>query len=103
MIRDPEVQLLADCERRYQLHRAFGSGLGMDTSVSFFTLGKRFTDLRSRRGATWDRVFMGTPWGRRYRDTAWLSVSPTDVHPRMNTCGGDLSAAMHRLRTLGSP
>ena len=70
--------LLADCERRYQLRRAFGDGFGIDTSVSFFTLGKRFTDLRSRRASTWNRVFMGTPWGRRYRDMdlSWLSDMP---------------------------
>ena len=70
--------LLADCERRYQLRRAFGQGMGLDTSVSYFTLGKRFTDLRSRRDETWDRVFMGTPWGRRYRgmDLSWLRDMP---------------------------
>ena len=70
--------LLADCERRYQLRRAFGDGFGIDTSVSFFTLGKRFVELRSRPEATWDRVFMGTPWGRRYRDLdlSWLRDMP---------------------------
>ena len=70
--------LLADCERRYQLRRAFGDGFDIDTSVSFFTLGKRFVDLRSRPEATWDRVFMGTPWGRRYRDMdlSWLRDMP---------------------------
>ena len=70
--------LLADCERRYCLRRSFGKGFGIDTSVSFFTLGQRFTDLRSRREETWDRVFMGTPWGRRYRgmDLSWLSDMP---------------------------
>ena len=70
--------LLADCERRYRLDRAFGKGFGIDTSVSFFTLGKRFTDLRSRPEATWNRAFMGTPWGRRYRgmDLSWLRDMP---------------------------
>ena len=34
------------------------------------------------------------------RDTAWLSVSPTDVHPWMDEHGGDLRTAMRRLRTL---
>ena len=34
------------------------------------------------------------------RDTAWLSVSPTDVHPWMDAYGGDLAAAIRRLRTL---
>lgn len=34
------------------------------------------------------------------RDTAWLSVSPTAVHPWMEEFGGDLRAAMVRLRTL---
>ena len=70
--------LLADCERRYQLRKAFGKGTGIDTSVSFFTLGKRFIDLRSRPELTWDRVFMGTPWGRRYRDMdlSWLRDMP---------------------------
>ena len=38
--------------------------------------------------------------GAEGRDTAWLSVSPTNVHPWMNAYGGDLSTAMHRLRTL---
>ena len=42
--------------------------------------------------------------GAEGRDTAWLSVSPADVHSWMNTYGGDLGTAMHRLRTLvGSP
>ena len=76
--------LLADCERRYWLRKDFGDWTAVegatpiDTSVSFFTLGKRFTDLRSRPEATWDRVFMGTPWGRRYRDMdlSWLRDMP---------------------------
>ena len=71
--------LLADCERRYQLRRAFGRGLGIDTSVSFFTLGKRFTDLRNRPEDSWvRRAFLGTPWGRRYRDMdlSWLRDMP---------------------------
>ena len=34
------------------------------------------------------------------RDTAWLSVSPTNVHPWMDEHGGDLRTAMRRLRTL---
>lgn len=38
--------------------------------------------------------------GAEGRDTAWLSVSPTDVHPWMNAYGGDLGTAMQRLRTL---
>lgn len=38
--------------------------------------------------------------GAEGRDTAWLSVSPTDVHPWMDDFGGDLGTAMRRLRTL---
>ena len=38
--------------------------------------------------------------GAEGRDTAWLSVSPTDVHPWMNAYGGDLRTAMRRLQTL---
>ena len=38
--------------------------------------------------------------GAEGRDTAWLSVSPADVHPWMDAYGGDLAAAMRRLRTL---
>ena len=38
--------------------------------------------------------------GAEGRDTAWLSVSPDDVHPWMDDFGGDLGAAMRRLRTL---
>ena len=38
--------------------------------------------------------------GAEGRDTAWLSVSPTDVHPWMDEHGGDLRTAMRRLRTL---
>ena len=34
------------------------------------------------------------------RDTAWLSVSPTAVHPWMDAYGGDLRTAMRRLQTL---
>ena len=34
------------------------------------------------------------------RDTAWLRVSPTDVHPWMEEYGGDLRTAMGQLRTL---
>ena len=70
--------LLADCERRYQLRKAFGKGTGIDTSVSFFTLGKRFTDLRIRPESTWELAFIGTPWGRRYRDMdlSWLRDMP---------------------------
>ena len=34
------------------------------------------------------------------RDTAWLSVTPADVHPWMDAYGGDLRTAMQRLRTL---
>lgn len=34
------------------------------------------------------------------QDTAWLSVSPADVHPWMNGFGGDLRSAMRRLREL---
>ena len=37
-------------------------------------------------------------------DTAWLSVSPTDVHPWMHGFGGDLGSAMRRLHeVLGLP
>ena len=71
--------LLADCERRYQLRRSFGKGFGIDTSVSFFTLGKRFTDIRNRPEDSWVRdAFLGTPWGRRYRDMdlSWLRDMP---------------------------
>ena len=38
--------------------------------------------------------------GAEGRDTAWLSVSPTNVHPWMNAYGGDLGIAMQRLQTL---
>ena len=38
--------------------------------------------------------------GAEGRDTAWLSVSPTDVHPWMDAYGGDLAAAIRRLRSL---
>ena len=38
--------------------------------------------------------------GAEGRDTAWLSVSPTDVHPWMDAHGGDLATAMRRLRAL---
>ena len=36
------------------------------------------------------------------RDTAWLTVSPTGIHPWMDEFGGDLRTAMQRLRTLVS-
>ncbi|MYA04481.1 MAG: IS200/IS605 family element transposase accessory protein TnpB [Caldilineaceae bacterium SB0664_bin_22] len=76
--------LLADCERRYRLHKEYGKGAAIegavpvDKSVSFFTLGKRFTDLRSRPDAAWVRAFLGSPWGRRYRamDLSWLGDLP---------------------------
>ena len=76
--------LLADCERRYRLHKEYGKGAAIegavpvDKSVSFFTLGKRFTDLRSRPDAAWVRAFLGSPWGRRYRDMdlSWLGDLP---------------------------
>ena len=76
--------LLADCERRYRLRREYREGTALegmnppDTSVSFFTLGKRFTDIRSRPGTPWVRSFLGSPWGRRYRDTdlSWLQDMP---------------------------
>lgn len=38
--------------------------------------------------------------GAEGRDTAWLRVSPANVHPWMKPYGGDLSAALRRLRTL---
>lgn len=38
--------------------------------------------------------------GAEGRDTAWLSVSPSAAHPWMEEFGGDLRAAMGRLRTL---
>ena len=76
--------LLADCERRYRLARAYGQWTDVppenrpDLSTSFFTLGKRFTDLRSRPDAAWVRAFLGSPWGRRYRDMdlSWLRALP---------------------------
>ena len=76
--------LLADCERRYRLHKEYGKwtalegAVPVDKSVSFFTLGKRFTDLRSRSDAAWVRAFLGSPWGRRYRamDLSWLRDLP---------------------------
>ena len=76
--------LLADCERRYRLNRDFGNwsavegAVPIDTSGSFFTLGKRFVDLRSRPDATWIRTFLGSPWERRYRETdlSWLRDMP---------------------------
>ena len=76
--------LLADCERRYRLHKEYGKGTALegavpvDKSVSFFTLGKRFTDIRSRPDAAWVRAFLGSPWGRRYRDMdlSWLRDLP---------------------------
>ena len=61
--------LPADCARRYRLRRSFGAWTGSDTSVSFFTLGKRFTDIRNRpEDARVRRAFLGAPWGRRCRD-----------------------------------
>ena len=76
--------LLADCERRYWLHKELGEKSAddgkepVDKSVSFFTLGKRFVDLRSRPESTWIQAFMGSPWGRRYRDMdlSWLRDMP---------------------------
>ena len=74
--------LLADCERRYRLSRELGiddnGGHPIDKSVSFFTLGKRFTDLRSRSDAAWVRDFMDSPQGKRYRDMdlSWLRDMP---------------------------
>ena len=76
--------LLADCERRYRLHKEYGKGTALegavpvDKSVSFFTLGKRFTDIRSRPDAAWVQAFLGSPWGRRYRamDLSWLRDLP---------------------------
>ena len=38
--------------------------------------------------------------GAEGRDTAWLSVSPAEVHSWMDDFGGDLGTAMRRLRTL---
>lgn len=38
--------------------------------------------------------------GAEGRDTAWLSVSPAEVHPWMSEHGGDLRTSMRRLRTL---
>ncbi len=38
--------------------------------------------------------------GAEGRDTAWLSVSPADVHPWMQGHGGDLGTAIRRLREL---
>lgn len=76
--------LLADCERRYRLCKEYGEwtalagAVPIDKSVSFFTLGKRFIDLRRRPDATWVRAFLGSPWGRRYRDMdlSWLRALP---------------------------
>ena len=76
--------LLADCERRYRLARAYGKwtdfppGNRPDLSTSFFTLGKRFTDIRSRPDAAWVRSFLRFPWGRRYADMdlSWLRDLP---------------------------
>ena len=59
--------LLADCERRYRLARAYGQwtdfppGNRPNLSTSFFTLGQRFTDLRSRPDAAWVRSFLRSP------------------------------------------
>ena len=68
--------LLADCERRYQLKR--DGDAGIDTSVSYFTLGRRFVDLRRRPDAEWIRDFLDAPHGERYRDTdlSWLRDMP---------------------------
>ena len=66
--------LLADCERRYRLARAYGKWTDFppedrpDLSTSFFTLGKRFTDLTSRPDVAWASSFLRSPWGRRYAD-----------------------------------
>ena len=76
--------LLADCERRYRLARAYGKWTDFppenrpDLSTSFFTLGQRFTDLRSRPDAAWVRSFLRSPWGRRYADLdlSWLRDLP---------------------------
>ena len=76
--------LLADCERRYRLARAYGKWTDFspedrpDLSTSFFTLGTRFTDLRSRPDAAWARSFLPSPWGRRYADMdlSWLRDLP---------------------------
>ena len=76
--------LLADCERRYRLARAYGQwtdfppGNRPDLSTSFFTLGQRFTDIRSRPDAAWVRAFLRSPWGRRYAemDLSWLRDLP---------------------------
>ena len=76
--------LLADCERRYRLARAYGQWTDFppedrpDLSTSFFTLGQRFTDLRSRPDAAWVRSFLRSPWGRRYADMdlSWLRDLP---------------------------
>ena len=70
--------LLADCERRYRLHRDGGAKADIDTSVSFFTLGRRFVDLRSRPDTEWVREFLNSPHGERYRDTdlSWLRDMP---------------------------
>lgn len=38
--------------------------------------------------------------GQEGRDTAWLQVSPGNVHPWMKPFGGELGTAMRRLRTL---
>ena len=43
--------MLADCERRYRLWRDYR--IGPKPSVSFFTLGKRFTSLRNRPEHAW--------------------------------------------------
>ncbi|MDE0671293.1 MAG: helix-turn-helix domain-containing protein, partial [Caldilineaceae bacterium] len=76
--------LLADCERRYRLARAYGQWTDFppehrpDLSTSYFTLGQRFTDIRSRPDAAWMRSFLRSPWGRRYAemDLSWLRDLP---------------------------
>ena len=71
--------LLADCERRYQLRRDGGEAKAdIDTSISFFTMGKRFIDLRSRPDTEWIREFLTSPRGERYRDMdlSWLRDMP---------------------------
>ena len=70
--------LLADCERRYQLRRDVEAKADIDTSLSYFTLGKRFIDLRSRSDAEWIREFLNSLHGERYRDQdlSWLRDMP---------------------------
>jgi transposase len=47
--------LLADCERRYALWKAYK--IGPKPSVSFFTLGQRFTVLRNDPEHAWLKAY----------------------------------------------